>query len=176
MHACRYGCTKWASEVQLQQLHERYGVPVSIFRCGMILAHSKCASAGCCLSHAFVACMIICSCERGTTCSQCSQNDAQPEDPTASGTLARSTRPTSSRACWPASCSRAWCRRPSTRTPPDPTATSMACALPALLRIAVLKGCQGSQLGTRKYAALLRRRSTVVFCGINCDIAWLQLV
>ena len=38
---CRYGATKWASEVQLQQLHERWGVPVSIFRCGMILAHSR---------------------------------------------------------------------------------------------------------------------------------------
>ena len=38
---CRYGATKWASEVQLQQLHERLGVPVSIFRCGMILAHSR---------------------------------------------------------------------------------------------------------------------------------------
>ena len=40
---CRYGCSKWATEVQLQQLHEQFGVPVSIFRCGMILAHSKCA-------------------------------------------------------------------------------------------------------------------------------------
>ena len=38
---CRYGATKWASEVQLQQLHERHGVPVSIFRCGMILAHRR---------------------------------------------------------------------------------------------------------------------------------------
>ncbi len=38
----RYGCTKWATEVQLQQLHGEYGVPVSVFRCGMILAHSKC--------------------------------------------------------------------------------------------------------------------------------------
>ena len=41
LHLCRYGATKWASEVQLQQLHERHGVPVSIFRCGMILAHSR---------------------------------------------------------------------------------------------------------------------------------------
>ena len=38
----RYGCTKWATEVQLQQLHREYGVPVSVFRCGMILAHSRC--------------------------------------------------------------------------------------------------------------------------------------
>ena len=37
----RYGCTKWATEVQLQQLHREYGVPVSVFRCGMILAHSR---------------------------------------------------------------------------------------------------------------------------------------
>ena len=41
LQLCRYGATKWASEVQLQQLHERHGVPVSIFRCGMILAHSR---------------------------------------------------------------------------------------------------------------------------------------
>ena len=61
LHACRYGCSKWASEVQLQQLHERHGVPVSIFRCGMILAHSKCAFAGRFLSHAVVACMVVSS-------------------------------------------------------------------------------------------------------------------
>ena len=41
LQLCRYGATKWASEVQLRQLHERHGVPVSIFRCGMILAHSR---------------------------------------------------------------------------------------------------------------------------------------
>ena len=39
--ARRYGCSKWASEVHLQQLSERHGVPVAIFRCGMILAHSR---------------------------------------------------------------------------------------------------------------------------------------
>lgn len=39
--ACRYGCSKWATEVQLQQLNKEFGVPVSVFRCGMILAHSK---------------------------------------------------------------------------------------------------------------------------------------
>lgn len=38
---CRYGASKWATEVQLQQLHKEFGVPVSVFRCGMILAHSK---------------------------------------------------------------------------------------------------------------------------------------
>ena len=37
----RYGCSKWATEVQLQQLHREFGVPVSVFRCGMILAHSR---------------------------------------------------------------------------------------------------------------------------------------
>ena len=37
----RYGCSKWATEVQLQQLNSHFGVPVSVFRCGMILAHSK---------------------------------------------------------------------------------------------------------------------------------------
>ena len=50
----RYGCAKWATEVQLQQLHREYGVPVSVFRCGMILAHSRsgpfslCLTPGCC--------------------------------------------------------------------------------------------------------------------------------
>ena len=44
----RYGCSKWATEVQLQQLHREFGVPVSVFRCGMILAHSKCAPPLCC--------------------------------------------------------------------------------------------------------------------------------
>ena len=38
---CRYGASKWATEVQLQQLHKEFGVPVSVFRCGMILAHSR---------------------------------------------------------------------------------------------------------------------------------------
>ena len=38
---CRYGCTKWACEVLLKQLHEQYQVPVQIFRCSMILAHTQ---------------------------------------------------------------------------------------------------------------------------------------
>lgn len=38
---CRYGCTKWAGEVLLKQLHEQYQVPVQIFRCSMILAHTQ---------------------------------------------------------------------------------------------------------------------------------------
>ena len=37
----RYGCSKWACEVLLKQLHERWGVPVKIFRCGMILSHTQ---------------------------------------------------------------------------------------------------------------------------------------
>ena len=40
----RYGCSKWASEVQLQQLHHQFGVPVTIYRCAMILAHPRCGS------------------------------------------------------------------------------------------------------------------------------------
>ena len=43
----RYGCSKWAVEVLLRDLHERHGIPVSIFRCGMILSHSRCASTPC---------------------------------------------------------------------------------------------------------------------------------
>lgn len=37
----RYGCSKWACEVLLKQLHERCGIPVKIFRCGMILSHTQ---------------------------------------------------------------------------------------------------------------------------------------
>ena len=40
--ARRYGCSKWAVEVLLRQLHDQHGIPVSIFRCGMILAHTRC--------------------------------------------------------------------------------------------------------------------------------------
>lgn len=36
----RYGCSKWAVEVLLKELHARWGVPVKIFRCGMILSHT----------------------------------------------------------------------------------------------------------------------------------------
>ncbi|BDA50881.1 Carboxylic acid reductase [Coccomyxa sp. Obi] len=39
-YAIGYGCSKWACEVLLKQLHERFGVPVKIFRCGMILSHT----------------------------------------------------------------------------------------------------------------------------------------
>lgn len=36
-----YGCTKWAVEILLRELHQTYAVPVSIFRCGMILSHTR---------------------------------------------------------------------------------------------------------------------------------------
>lgn len=36
-----YATSKWAGEVLLRQAHERYALPVSVFRCGMILAHSR---------------------------------------------------------------------------------------------------------------------------------------
>jgi fatty acid CoA ligase FadD9 len=37
----RYGCSKWACEVLLKEMHEIYGNPVKIFRCGMILSHTR---------------------------------------------------------------------------------------------------------------------------------------
>ncbi|WP_394824858.1 thioester reductase domain-containing protein [Pendulispora albinea] len=40
-YASGYGATKWACEVFLQRLSERFGGPVDVFRCGMILAHSE---------------------------------------------------------------------------------------------------------------------------------------
>lgn len=36
-----YAATKWASEVLLRDAHDRYGLPVVVFRCSMILAHSS---------------------------------------------------------------------------------------------------------------------------------------
>lgn len=38
-YAPGYGMSKWAAEVLLRDAHDRLGLPVSIFRCGMILAH-----------------------------------------------------------------------------------------------------------------------------------------
>ena len=40
-HVRRYGCSKWAVEVLLKELHARWGVPVKVFRCGMILSHTS---------------------------------------------------------------------------------------------------------------------------------------
>ena len=38
-----YATSKWAGEILLSELHERFGVPVNIFRCTAILAHSNAA-------------------------------------------------------------------------------------------------------------------------------------
>src|SRR5262249_39578930 len=43
-YALGYATSKWACEVLLEDLHRRCGVPVSVFRCGMILAHSSYAA------------------------------------------------------------------------------------------------------------------------------------
>lgn len=40
-YASGYGMSKWAAEVLLRDASDRFGLPVSIFRCGMILAHSR---------------------------------------------------------------------------------------------------------------------------------------
>jgi fatty acid CoA ligase FadD9 len=40
-YANGYNVSKWASEVVLREAHEQCGVPVAVFRPGMILAHSK---------------------------------------------------------------------------------------------------------------------------------------
>jgi fatty acid CoA ligase FadD9 len=36
-----YGHSKWAGEVLLREAHERFGLPVAVFRSDMILAHSR---------------------------------------------------------------------------------------------------------------------------------------
>ncbi|AOE86174.1 SDR family oxidoreductase [Pseudomonas sp. TCU-HL1] len=38
-YAAGYGLTKWAGEVLLREAHERYGLPVTVYRSSMILAH-----------------------------------------------------------------------------------------------------------------------------------------
>ncbi|WP_316528038.1 carboxylic acid reductase [Kitasatospora brasiliensis] len=40
-YADGYAAAKWAGEVLLREAHERYGLPVTTFRSGMILAHSR---------------------------------------------------------------------------------------------------------------------------------------
>ncbi len=40
-YADGYGNSKWAGEVLLREAHDRFGLPVSVFRSDMILAHSK---------------------------------------------------------------------------------------------------------------------------------------
>ncbi|RDI17665.1 fatty acid CoA ligase FadD9 [Rhodococcus sp. AG1013] len=38
-YANGYGSSKWAAEVLLREAHDRYGLPVTVFRSGMMLAH-----------------------------------------------------------------------------------------------------------------------------------------
>src|SRR5699024_10493735 len=40
-YANGYGNSKWAGEVLLRQAHDRYGLPVAVFRCDMILADTS---------------------------------------------------------------------------------------------------------------------------------------
>lgn len=40
-YALGYGTSKWAGEVLLRDAHERFGLPVTVFRPNMILAHSR---------------------------------------------------------------------------------------------------------------------------------------
>jgi len=40
-YAAGYANSKWAGEVLLREAHEHFGLPVSVFRCDMILAHRR---------------------------------------------------------------------------------------------------------------------------------------
>jgi fatty acid CoA ligase FadD9 len=40
-YAAGYGASKWAGELLLEDAHRRFAIPVTTFRCGMILAHSQ---------------------------------------------------------------------------------------------------------------------------------------
>ena len=39
----QYSCTKWTGEVLMRQACEQLGLPVTAYRCAMILAHSRSA-------------------------------------------------------------------------------------------------------------------------------------
>ena len=40
-YAHGYAASKWAGEVLLKELHQRFGTPVRVFRPGMILPHRR---------------------------------------------------------------------------------------------------------------------------------------
>ncbi|MGE0383378.1 MAG: carboxylic acid reductase [Gammaproteobacteria bacterium] len=40
-YANGYACSKWAGEVLLREAHQRFGLPISVFRSDMILPHSR---------------------------------------------------------------------------------------------------------------------------------------
>jgi len=40
-YASGYAASKWAGEVLLRHAHEQFGLPVNVFRCGMLMAHRK---------------------------------------------------------------------------------------------------------------------------------------
>ena len=40
-YASGYAASKWAGEVLLRYAHEQFGLPVNVFRCGMLMAHRK---------------------------------------------------------------------------------------------------------------------------------------
>lgn len=42
-YAAGYGVSKWASEVLLEQAHASTGLPISVYRCSMILPHARLA-------------------------------------------------------------------------------------------------------------------------------------
>jgi fatty acid CoA ligase FadD9 len=40
-YAAGYAATKWAGEILLDEMQERFSIPVTVIRCGMILAHTQ---------------------------------------------------------------------------------------------------------------------------------------
>ena len=40
-YAVGYAASKWAGEVLLRHAHEQFGLPVNVFRCGMLMAHRR---------------------------------------------------------------------------------------------------------------------------------------
>jgi len=40
-YASGYAASKWAGEVLLRHAHEQFGLPVNVFRCGMLMAHRE---------------------------------------------------------------------------------------------------------------------------------------
>ena len=40
-YASGYAASKWAGEILLRHAHEQFGLPVNVFRCGMLMAHRE---------------------------------------------------------------------------------------------------------------------------------------
>ena len=130
---CRYSCTKWAGEVLMRQACEQLGLPVTAYRCAMILAHTQCATTS--LLNDPVKERTACPAPvmtkggHGTwrPSEHCSDLEQKAATPLRAGTPVRSTQLTSSRGCWLACATPGWRPAASMRIRAAKMPTSTAC-------------------------------------------------